>query len=414
MRSLLSWFRDLNPSIVNLGTVVFNLGQSFLFLGVIGRSWTPSLLGELLAIEAGINLLLAFPNILADVAGYELLKEPDQESRNEIYLSSAKASYGISFLIILLIPLLLLQNHTVNGWLIISYAFIRVLINPILGAMSKRLFSDQYLNLSFLLGAIDQSLLLLPAFLSILWGQSLGVTLIIASLIRCIQGLFQLALLSRLFPQNQNRGLKCDSVWDWKKLIGRALILSPSQLPTPLLQNSISLIMTALVSQSALAIFSTHRTAAGFLGQFSNALMEPKYPAMLRSNNQLAYCWKISRNTQIYTLCLIPAMLLLFPVLYPVWMGKQYPLDMLLFIFLLSVQFLRQLQQPIATLLRSLNRLVPSLIDNWVPLLVVWLLLAIAEPNTAIGFSLVLLFSELVMLICRIKVSSKLLAVSAY
>lgn len=410
----MSWFRDLNPSIVNLGTVVFNLAQSFLFLGVIGRSWTPSLLGELLAIEAGINLLLAFPNILADVAGYELLKEPDQESRNEIYLSSAKASYGISFLIILLIPLLLLQNHTVNGWLIISYAFIRVLINPILGAMSKRLFSDQYLNLSFLLGAIDQSLLLLPAFLSILWGQSLGVALIIASLIRCLQGLFQLALLSKIFPQNQNSGLKHDSIWNWKKLISRALILSPSQLPTPLLQNSISLIMTALVSQSALAIFSTHRTAAGFLGQFSNALMEPKYPTMLRSNNQLAYCWKISRNAQTYIFCLIPAMLLLFPVLYPVWMGSQYPLDMLLFIVLLLVQFLRQLQQPIATLLRSLNQLVPSLIDNWVPLLLVWLLLAIAEPNTAIGFSLVLLFSELVMLICRIKVASKLFAASAY
>ena len=231
---------------------------------------------------------------------------------------------------------------------------------------------------------------------------------------RFLQGLIQLALLSKLFPQNQNSGLKCDSDWDWKKLISRALILSPSQLPTPLLQNSISLIMTALVSQSALAIFSTHRTAAGFLGQFSNALMEPKYPEMLRSNNQVAYCWKISRNTQIYIFCLIPAMLVLFPVLYPVWMGSQYPLDMLLFIFLLSVQFLRQLQQPIATLLRSLNRLVPSLIDNWVPLLVVWLLLAIAEPNTALGFSLVLLFSELVMLICRIKVASKLFVASAY
>ena len=168
--------------------------------------------------------------------------------------------------------------------------------------------------------------------------------------------------------------------------------------------------MTALVSQSALAIFSTHRTAAGFLGQFSNALMEPKYPSMIKSSNQLAYCWKISRNTQIYTICLIPAMLLLFPILYPVWMGSQYPLDMVLFIFLLSVQFLRQLQQPIATLLRSLNRLVPSLIDNWVPLLVVWLLLAIAEPKTVIGFSLILLCSELVMLICRLKVSSKLFA----
>ena len=104
MRSLFSWFRELKPSIVNLSTVVFNLAQSFIFLGLIGRSWTPSLLGELFAIEAGINLLLAFPNILADVAGYELLKEPDQYSRNVIYLSSAKASYGIGFLLILLVP----------------------------------------------------------------------------------------------------------------------------------------------------------------------------------------------------------------------------------------------------------------------------------------------------------------------
>ena len=403
MKSLFSWFRELNTSIVNLFTVIFNSAQSILFLGLVGRSWSPSLLGELLAIEAGINLLLAFPSILADIAGYELLKEPDNRTRNEIYLSSAKASLYISLLLISLVPLLLIQKHSINNWIIVIYASIRLIINPIIGAMSKRLFSDNQLNLSFLLGALDQSFLFLPAYLSILIGKSLGVAFVIASFIRILQGLFQFVLLTKLFPQKQIWKANEISDWSSKKLLSRTLILCPSQLPTPILQNSISLVMATLVSQSALAIFSTHRTAAGFLGQFSNALMEPKYPEMLRSNDKIASCWRVSKNTQTYIVLVIPAMIFLFPIVYPAWMGKQYPLDMLLFICLLLVQFLRQLQQPIATLLRSLNQLVPSLIDNWIPLMVVWSLLAILEPNTPIGFSLILLTSEVTMLICRVK-----------
>jgi len=400
------WIKKQNSSVINLTTVGFNLAQSFLLVGVIARAWAPSMLGELLAIEASINLLLLFPNLLADVAGYELLKEGDSRSRNHIYRVSTRASYFLALAVSPFVAIILIQPHSINSFLLVTYTLIRLMTNPILGCMGKRMYSDEELNLCFLLGALDQLLIYLPAFIAILSGQELKEAIIIACFIRILQAIVQLRILNWLFPISQNTALQLNNQWTVKSLITRTMILSPSQLPAPLLQNSISLIIASLIGQANLAIFNTHRTAAGFLGQFSNALMEPKYPEMLRTNNRIKAAWLISSRAQRYILPVVLIMFIAFPYLYPLWMGSQYPISMVLFIALLLIQIVRQVQQPMAMLLRSLNKFWPNAIESWTPLILVWVLLLIIEPKNSLGFALILLASESVLLTLRITASS--------
>lgn len=400
------WIKKQNPSVVNLTSVCFNLAQSFLLIGIIGRAWAPSMLGELLAIEASINLLLLFPNLLADIAGYELLKEASIRARDHIYRVSTHASYIFAGALSPFVVIILIQPHSINSFLLVTYALVRLMTNPILGCMGKRMYSDKELNLCFLLGALDQLLIYLPAFIAILIGHELKEAIIIACFIRVAQAVVQLRILNWLFPIYQNASHQLNNDWTVRSLITRTIMLSPSQLPTPLLQNSTSLIIASLIGQANLAIFNTHRTAAGFLGQFSNALMEPKYPDMLKARNKINAAWLISFKAQRYIFPLVPIMFIAFPYLYPIWMGSKYPIDMMLFLALLLIQIFRQVQQPLAMLLRSLNKFGPNAIENWTPLILIWVLLAILEPNNSINFALILLASEFVLLALRITLSS--------
>jgi O-antigen/teichoic acid export membrane protein len=275
--------------------------------------------------------------------------------------------------------------------LLIVYAGVRLLGHPVLGAMSKRFYSDGQLSLSFGLGAVDQILLLAPAALVALSGGTFAEAIAWATLLRGLQALAQAALVQQCFPWQGPMGV---TSWTVPRLWRRMLLLAPASLPAPLIQNGITLVTAALLGQPQLAVFSTHRTAAGFLGQFGNALIEPRVPVMLRQNEPQAAAWGLVGRTLPLVAAAIPLLLLVFPLLYPLWLGASWRPQIGLFVVLLLVQLLRVLQQPFAVLIRSRNEPLSALAEGWLPLLIIYGLLLTVHPSHLLPFALILMFAE--------------------
>ena len=392
MKGRQAWWRRQTPTLVNLATVGVSLGQNLLFTALIARHWSAQGLGQWLSLEAAISLLLALPAVLADLVGYELLRAADPAERQALYRLGARAALALALLLLPATLLLLLGHFPLPIPLLLGYSAVRLLGQPLLGAMGKRLFSDGHLSLSFTLGAVDQLLILAPAALVAAFGgsfaQAIGAALVLRGLQACGQG----ALLQHCFPWGAEAA---PSRWSVMRLWRRMLLLAPASLPAPLLQNGITLLTAALLGQPQLALFSTHRTAAGFLGQFGNALIEPRIPALLREPQPLRAARALAGRTLPLLLAVTPLMLVAFPWLYPLWLGTTWQPHLLLFGLLLVVQLLRVLQQPLATLIRSRNEPLLALVEGWLPLLLLYGLLLVWHPHQLVPFAVLLLAAEL-------------------
>ena len=373
MTGHLGWWRRQTPTLVNLATVLVSVGQNLVFMALIARHWSAQALGQWLSLEASISLLLALPAILADLVGYELLTAREPARRHGLYRQGTQAACGLALLLLPATTLLLLGH-------------------PVLGAMSKRLYSDGHLSLSFSLGALDQLLMLAPAALVALAGGTFAQAIAWAGLLRGLQAIGQGVLLQHCFPWG---AAAAATGWTVPTLWRRMLLLAPASLPAPLIQSGITLMTGALLGQSQLAVFSTHRTAAGFLGQFGNSLIEPRIPAMLRQSQQLAAAWGLAGRILPLVGAALPLLLLVFPVLYPLWLGSSWRPQLGLFMVLLLVQLLRVLQQPFATLIRSRNEPLSALAESWLPLLLIYGLLLALHPTKLLPFALILMAAEL-------------------
>ena len=388
----LGWWRRQTSTLVNLATVLISVGQSLVFTALITRHWSAQALGQWLSLEASISLLMVLPAILSDLVGYELLKAVEPVQRHGLYRQGTQAALCLALLLLPATCLLLLGHFPLSPKALIGYSAVRLLGQPVLGAMSKRLYSDGYLSLSFSLGAFDQLLMLGPAALVALAGGTFAQAIAWAGLLRGLQAIGQLLLLQHLFPWG---AASAATGWTLPKMWRRMLLLAPASLPVPLIQNGITLMTAALLGQSQLAVFSTHRTAAGFLGQFGNALIEPRIPAMLRKSQALHAAWALVGRTLPLVMAAIPLLLLVFPVLYPLWLGVSWRLHMGVFVILLLVQLLRVLQQPFATLIRSRNEPLSALAEGWLPLLLIYGLLLALHPTQLLSFALILMAAEL-------------------
>lgn len=397
------WWVRQTPTLVNLATVLVAAGQSLVFTALIARYWSAQALGQWLSLEASISLLLALPAILADLVGFELLKTVDPVQRHGLYRQGTQAAFGLSILLLPATALLLLGHFPLPPAALITYSAVRLLGHPVLGVMSKRLFSDGHLSLSFSLGALDQVLMLAPAALVALAGGTFAQAIALAGLLRGLQAIGQGLLLQHFFPW---RAHLATTGWTFSTLGRRMLLLAPASLPAPLIQNGITLMTAALLGQTQLAVFSTHRTAAGFLGQFGNALIEPRIPAMLRQTKQLSAAWDLSLRLLPILAVALPLLLVVFPVLYPLWLGASWHPHLGLFVALMSVQLLRILQQPFAILIRSRNQPLSSIAEGWLPLLLVYGLLLVLHPTHLLSFALILMLAELLQWPLRLLVLS--------
>ena len=385
------WRRQM-PTMVNLATVLVSIGQNLLLTALIARHWSAQVLGQWLSLEASISLLMTLPAILADVVGYELLKVVDPVQRHGLYRQGTQAAFVLTLLLLPATALLLMGRFPLPSTVLISYAAVRLLGQPVLGAMSKRLYSDGHLSLSFSLGALDQVLMLLPAALVALLGGTFVQAIVLAGLMRGLQAMAQAALLQHCFPWGS---AAAGTRWTVSRLWRRMLFLAPASLPAPLIQNGITLLTASLLGQPLLAVFSTHRTAAGFLGQFGNALIEPRIPWMLRQSEALAAAWSLTGRVLPLVVAAIPLLLLVFPVLYPLWLGASWQPRLGVFLALLLVQLLRVLQQPFATLIRSRNEPISAMAEGWLPLVLIYGLLLVMHPTELLPFALILLAAEL-------------------
>ena len=392
MTGHLGWWRRQTPTLVNLATVLVSVGQNLVFMALIARHWSAQALGQWLSLEASISLLLALPAILADLVGYELLTAREPARRHGLYRQGTQAACGLALLLLPATTLLLLGHFPLSPGALIGYAAVRLLGQPVLGAMSKRLYSDGHLSLSFSLGALDQLLMLAPAALVALAGGTFAQAIAWAGLLRGLQAIGQGVLLQHCFPWG---AAAAATGWTVPTLWRRMLLLAPASLPAPLIQSGITLMTGALLGQSQLAVFSTHRTAAGFLGQFGNSLIEPRIPAMLRQSQQLAAAWGLAGRILPLVGAALPLLLLVFPVLYPLWLGSSWRPQLGLFMVLLLVQLLRVLQQPFATLIRSRNEPLSALAESWLPLLLIYGLLLALHPTKLLPFAFILLAAEL-------------------
>ena len=392
MNGGLSWWRRQTPTLVNLATVLSSVGQSLVFTALITRHWSPQALGQWLSLEASISLLMVLPAILSDLVGYELLKAVDPVQRHGLYRQGTQATFCLALLLLPATFLLLLGRFPVSPNALIGYSAVRLLGQPVLGAMSKRLYSDGYLSLSFSLGALDQLLMLAPAALVALAGGTFAQAIAWAGLVRVLQVIGQFVLLQQCFPWGS---ASVATGWTLPKLWRRMLLLAPASLPAPLIQNGITLMTASLLGQSQLAVFSTHRTAAGFLGQFGNALIEPRIPVMLRKSQPQHAAWDLVVLTLPLVMAAILLLLLGFPVLYPLWLGVSWRPHMGLFVMLLLVQLLRVLQQPFAILIRSRNEPLSALAEGWLPFVLIYGLLLRLHPTQLLPFALILMAAEL-------------------
>ena len=386
------WWRRQTPTLVNLATVLVSVGQSLVFTALIARHWSAQALGQWLSLEASISLLLALPAILADLVGFELLKAVDPVQRHGLYRLGTKAACGLALLLLPATALLLLGHFPLQPVELICWGAVRLLGHPVLGVMSKRLYSDGHLSLSFSLGALDQLLMLAPAALVALAGGTFAQAVAWAGLLRGIQAIGQGAFLHHCFPWGT---AEAATGWTVPSLWRRMLLLAPASLPAPLIQNGITLMTAVLLGQTQLAVFSTHRTAAGFLGQFGNALIEPRIPAMLRQSKPLSAAWSLAGRSLPLLAAVLPLQVLLFPVLYPLWLGPSWHPQLGLFLALGSVQLLRVLQQPFSTLIRSRNEPLSALAEGWLPLLMIYGMLLVLHPTQLLPLALILILAEL-------------------
>ena len=393
-----AWWRRQTPTLVNLVTVVISLAQNLVCTALIARHWSAQALGQWLSLEAALSLLLVLPAILADLIGYELLRAVDPAVRHGLYRQGTRAAYGLVSFLLPATALLLLGHFPVKAPLLLIYAAVRLLGQPVMGTMGKRFYSDGQLSLCFSLGALDQILLLAPAALVAFAGGSFAEAIALASVLRALQALGQAALLQRAFPW---QAPSANTAWTVPLLWRRMLLLAPASLPAPLIQNGITLITAVLLGQPQLAVFSTHRTAAGFLGQFGNALIEPRVPAMLRQPRPLIAAWALTGRTLPLVAAAMPLMLLLFPLLYPLWLGRGWQPQMALFAVLLVVQLLRAAQQPFAIAIRARNEPFSALAEGWLPLMLIYGLLVVLHPRRIVPFALILLAAELLQWLLR-------------
>lgn len=401
MTGRLGWWRRQMPTFVNLTTVLVSIVQNLVFTALITRHWSAQYLGQWLSLEASISLLMVLPAILSDLVGYELLKAVEPVQRHGIYRQGTQAALCLALLLLPVTSLLLLGHFPLSADVLVGYSAVRLLGQPVLGAMSKRLYSDGYLSLSFSLGALDQLLILGPAALVALAGGTFAQAIAWAALLRGLQAIGQLLLLQHYFPWGSAAAA---TGWTLPKMWRRMLFLTPACLPVPLIQNGITLMTAALLGQSQLAVFSTHRTAAGFLGQFGNALIEPRIPAMLRKRQLQHAAWALVGRTLPLVMAAIPLLLLVFPVLYPLWLGVSWRPHIGLFAMLLVVQLLRVLQQPFATLIRSRNEPLSAAAEGWLPLLLIYGLLIALHPRQLLPFASILVAAELLQLPLRLMV----------
>ena len=393
-----AWCRRQTPTLVNLATVVIALAQNLVFTALIARHWSAQALGQWLSLEAALSFLLLLPAILADLIGFELLRAADPAVRHGLYRQGTFAAYGLALLLLPVTALLLLGQFPIEGPLLLIYAAVRLLGQPVLGTMGKRFYSDGQLSVCFSLGALDQILLLAPAALVAIAGGTFAQAIALASILRVVQVLAQAALLQRAFPWHAK---STTTNWTIPRLWRRMLLLAPASLPAPLIQNGTVLITAVLLGPTQLAVFSTHRTAAGFLGQFGNALIEPRVPLMLRQATQLSAAWALIGRTLPLVAAAMPPMLLVFPLLYPLWLGQGWPLQLGLFAVLLTVQLLRVAQQPFAIAIRARNQPISTLVEGWLPLLLIYVLLSVLQPRAIVPFALILLAAELLQWLLR-------------
>jgi hypothetical protein len=398
MTGRLAWWHRQIPTLVNLATVVISLAQNLVFTALIARHWSAQALGQWLSLEAALSLLLALPSILADLIGYELLRAADPAERHAIYRQGTRAAYGLALMLLPTTASLWLGRFPAPLLLLIVYAGVRLLGHPVLGAMSKRFYSDGQLSLSFGLGAVDQILLLAPAALVALSGGTFAEAIAWATLLRGLQALAQAALVQQCFPWQGPMGV---TSWTVPRLWRRMLLLAPASLPAPLIQNGITLVTAALLGQPQLAVFSTHRTAAGFLGQFGNALIEPRIPTMLRQPRVPVAAWALITRTMPLVALAIPPLLVVFPLLYPLWLGPTWQPQIWLFAVLLLVQLIRAVQQPFAVAIRARNEPLLALAEGWLPLLLIYGLLVALQPRQLVPFASILLAAELLQWMLR-------------
>ena len=122
----LGYWRRQMPTMVNLATVLVSLGQNLLFTALIARHWSAQVLGQWLALEASISLLMALPAILADVVGYELLKAVDPVQRHGIYREGTQAAFVLTLLLLPATALLLMGRFPLPSTVLIGYAAVKI------------------------------------------------------------------------------------------------------------------------------------------------------------------------------------------------------------------------------------------------------------------------------------------------
>ena len=401
MNAVVQWSSRQVSTLVNLSTVLLGVAQNLIFTGIIARHWPVQALGQWLSLEAGIGLLHILPAVLADLVGFELLRNSNPAERHGLYRLGTKSAFGLSILLLPALLLLPFGHFPLPTSLLLIYGAMRLLGQPVLGTMSKRLYSDGQLSLSFLLGSFDQLLLLAPAAVVAALNGTFAAAIGWAAGLRGFQVLFQSLLLLNLYPWRLGHAV-IPAGWSVFEIWRRMLLLTPASLPAHLIQNGITLATAALLGQAELAVFSTHRTAAGFLGQFGNALNEPRLPNVLAQPHPMAAAWQLAWRTTPLLLPLVPVMLLCFPFIYAFWLGAEFPVQLGLFALFLIVQLLRQLQQPMATVIRSRNEPVSAMFEGWMPLLTLFALLILIRPHQAPALVLLLVLAELMLFLVRV------------
>jgi len=108
-------------------------------------------------------------------------------------------------------------------------------------------------------------------------------------------------------------------------------------------QQGVLLVLAIFASPAIVALYATHRTAAGLVGYFGSVLQAPLWP-------ELSFLWAQDRREELRKVALLAiriimlisglaafTMWVLLPFIYPLWTGKQLQLQPVLFaVFLIQ------------------------------------------------------------------------------
>jgi O-antigen/teichoic acid export membrane protein len=330
-------------------------GQAILLVPLFLHAWGTGGYGHWL----GLTAIISFLNLL-DLGGQNYIANlmAIDYSRNDYQNFRKKLSQGVSFFIVLsfvlltllilflfiIIPLAVGQQGKFLDWE--SNLIILMLSLNILMAIPGGVYVSVYRATGrFARGMMVGNLLRLIEFGLYAFLLIVGVSPLVYSVILAIAAIARTCFIvfdtRKHIPDCKFIKISLHNAWQGRLYLKGSLQFWLLSLSTALNQQGVLVILSIFTNPIQVAVYSTHRTAAGLIGYIGALIQAPILP-------EFSYLWARDEPKKLQRLAILSLKIVLLtsglaavflyislPVIYPIWTGRQLQLQPGLFGILL-------------------------------------------------------------------------------